>query len=170
MSFSSNRCAFPTIVSFAVRFPACGSIANRSAHDSNTSLVSFWPLFTAGLNRFLAHQHFFCIDRIVETAKKETGFQSVVPHFKPSAFAANRAAASTRMESLFNRGFRIPGAFRSSNGVGGIVTGVATLLTLALPKPVYYRPDKLTGQILVECRAARRLIRVARRSIRLFAR
>ena len=123
MSFSSNRCAFPTRVSFTARLAACGSIADRSAHDSNTSLLSCLLLFTAGINRFLAGQQFFCINHVVETARTETGLQPVVPHFKPSALAANRTAAATRMQSSFNRGFHIPGAFRSSDVGGAIATG-----------------------------------------------
>jgi hypothetical protein len=104
-------------------FPACGSIADRSAHDSNTSLLSFLLLFTAGINRFVADQRFFCVGHVVETARRETGFQPVVPHFKPSAFAANRTAAATRMQSSFNRGFHIAGAFRSSDVGGAIAAG-----------------------------------------------
>jgi hypothetical protein len=119
---------------------------------------------------FLAHQHFFCIDHVVETARTETGFQFVVPHFKPCAFAANRTAASPRMQSSFNRGFHIPGVFEVRMSSAGLRRAVATLLTLSLPKRVSYRPDKLTAQILVECRAARRLIRVARHGIRVVAR
>jgi hypothetical protein len=141
MSLSSNKCAFRTIVSLRVRARACDSIADRSAHDSNTSLLSFLLPFTAGIYQLLAGQQFFCIDHIVETARAETAFQSVVPHFKPSAFAANRTAASTRMQSFFNRDFHAPGAFRSSDFVVAIATRVVTLLTLSLPKPVFYRPD-----------------------------
>jgi hypothetical protein len=113
----------------------------KSAPDSNTSLLSFLLLFTAASDQFLAGQQFFCIDHIVETAGAETAFQSVVPHFQPSAFAANRTAASTRMQSFFNRGFHIRGTFRSSDFVVAIATRVVTLLTLSLPKGVSYRPD-----------------------------
>jgi hypothetical protein len=111
----------------------------KCGHDSNTSLLYFLLLFTAHSNQVLAGQQFFCIDHIVETARAETAFQSVVPHFKPSALAANRTAASTRMQSFLNRGFHIPGVFRSSEFVIAIATRVARLWRLSLPKRVFYR-------------------------------
>jgi hypothetical protein len=89
----------------------------------------------------VADQQFFCIDRVVETARTETGFQPVVPHFKPSALAANRTAAAARMQSASNRGFHIAGLFGVRMASARLRRGVATLLTLSLPRRVSYRPD-----------------------------